>query len=212
MQHPRPDEPAPGETIRPAPPPNLGWGRDWPVPTDKECLEYWDRFRMPDHIREHSHKVAQVAGFLAQKGLHGGYKVCVESVRASAMMHDISKHYCILHGGNHAQLGGVWTLACFHNPAIAQGVLHHVFWPFPLELDKYFLPLAVIYADKRIRHDRVVPLKQRFEDLLERYCTNEAMRQRMNVGMVQAEALEAMFRDLIGEDIDASTFDSRRLV
>jgi hypothetical protein len=28
-----------------------------------------------------------------------------------------------------------------------------------------FLPLAVIYADKRVKHDRVVDISERFEDL-----------------------------------------------
>lgn len=197
---------APGQPIVPAVP------ADVMAPDEAFCREMWERFGMPEHIREHSRLVSLIAHTLALAGKEAGAPVDPDSVLASAMLHDIAKDFTIRHGGNHALLGAAWTLEATGSPLIAQGVMHHVFWPWAVDLDAAFLPLALIYADKRVRHDAIVTLEERFDDLMTRYGINESVRIRIRISQRQAEAIAVRLNDLLGVDINACTFDSGRLV
>jgi putative nucleotidyltransferase with HDIG domain len=181
-------------------------------PSDQDCFALWDRYAMPAHIREHSLLVARIATFLAERLAAAGCAVPVATVRASALLHDLGKDYTIRYGGNHAQLGGVWTLEETRNPLVAQGVIHHVFWPWELDITTFLVPLAVIYADKRVMHGGVANLETRFNDLFERYGRNEYIVGRIEISRRQAVALEQTFSTSLGIDLHAYSFDSGRLV
>lgn len=197
----------------PEPPQGAG-KRDsaWRVPGEARCVALWDRFDMPEHIRAHSRKVALVAGQLAELGASRGLDVDVATVRASALLHDLAKIYCIRHGGNHSQLGGAWVMALTGNPQLSQGVIHHVYWPFEVDVARFFVPLAVLYGDKRVAHDHIVPIEQRFGDLVERYGKTPEIRDRIHSTNRQAKAIEDAFARLLEKDINAHDFDSGRLV
>ena len=182
------------------------------VPDDRQCAEYWDHFSMLENVAEHSLMVANIATFLAKRAKKAGMNVDVPTVRASALLHDIAKTYCILHGGNHSQLGGAWTVELTGNPAIASGVTHHVYWPFELDITKYFAPLAVIYADKRVNHTELVSIRQRFEDLVVRYGIPLGLRDKIKATENQALALEKLLCDTLEVDLNECDFDSGRLV
>jgi hypothetical protein len=167
---------------------------------------------MPDHIREHSRKVAVVATQVAELARARGMDVCVDTVRASALLHDLAKIYCVKNGGNHSQLGGAWVMALTGDPLLAQGVIHHVYWPFELDLVRYFTPMVVLYGDKRVAHDRIVPIESRFGDLVERYGKTEEIRQRIHSTNRQAKEIEDALSQLLEVDLNAHDFDSRRLV
>ncbi|WP_235894038.1 HD domain-containing protein [Oceanidesulfovibrio indonesiensis] len=176
------------------------------------CRGLWDRFGMPEHIREHSRLVSQIAHGLARAGREAGAAVNPNNVLACGLLHDIAKDFTIRHGGNHAVLGAAWALEATRNPVIAQGVMHHVYWPWAVELETAFLPLAIIYADKRVRHDAIVSLEDRFDDLMARYGKNESIRARIRISQRQAEAIGSRFSSLLGTDVNACSFDSGRLV
>lgn len=205
------------EPLIPPPPPTCRSaacpvGRVYPTPDDDACYALWDKYDMPQHIREHSQGVADVATEISHLAASAGMRVDVQSVRASALLHDIAKAYTIEFGGNHAQLGGVWVMNETGNPLVAQGVVHHVYWPWQIDDTACFLPLNVIYADKRVQHDTVVSLDARFEDLRTRYGRNDFILERIEVSRKQAVAIEELFSNLIGVDLNACTFDSRRMV
>ena len=181
-------------------------------PTDADCERYWDDYGMFEHIKAHSRMVAEVATFLAVRAHKAGVDLCVQTVRASALLHDIAKTYCIKHGGSHNQLGGAWALALTGDPLLAQGVVHHVYWPFALDARTYFLPLAVLYADKRVAHDQFVNMDERFHDLLDRYGHSERTRDHIRGTYTQAKDVEAAFSELIEVDLHAYSFDRGRLV
>lgn len=190
------------------------------IPSDAQCRLWWDQYEMLDNIKAHSLLVAAVATELARLaarlnlgnpwGLNA--EDFVQSVRASALLHDLGKTYSIRHGGNHSQLGAAWTLTLTRNHPIAQGVIHHVFWPGELNLAKHFLPLAVIYADKRVTHDKLVSIEDRFADLMNRYGTNERSRNWIDRSRQQNMDLEKLLSTFLGEDIHAYFTDSRWLV
>ncbi len=144
----------------------------------------------------------------ANKTLH----VPVEAVVASALLHDIGKFYCIEHGGFHNQLGASLVMQLTGNPAIAQGVMHHVFWPGEIDVDKFFLPLVLIYSDKRVKHDTIVSLETRFQDLFSRYGLNERMNGLITKSWEQAVAIQNSFNQNFGIDLNARTFDCGRMV
>lgn len=180
------------------------------IPDDAACMALWDKYGMLDNIRAHSRMVAHIATELAQRARAAGFPVNVAAVRASAMLHDIAKTYSVLHGGSHAQLGASWVVAETRNHALAQGVLLHVHWPWAVpeqEPERLFsIPFFVIYADKRVKHDQCVPLRQRYEDLLVRYGHTE------KAPWQQGECIERAFEAHLGYAIHEDSFDSGRLV
>lgn len=194
------------------PPPPVRLDPQWTVPSAEQCTGWWDDYSMFENIKAHSRLVAGVAVQVGTMAKDAGVDVDVPTIQASALMHDIAKSYCIDHGGNHSQLGAAWTMQLTGNPAVAMGVLHHVFWPFEPDAEKYFLPLVVSYADKRVMHDTLTTLEKRFGDLKVRYGKTEKIVQRIQQTYEQALVLEERLGKLIGVDLNACSFDSGRLV
>jgi len=182
------------------------------IPTDEECRRLWDAHGMLPNIRAHSQLVGCVATALARLAEAAGVTVNVAEVRAAALLHDLAKTYTIQHGGNHCQLGAAWVQELTGNPALAQGVLCHVSWPRAIDLRADFLPLTLIYSDKRVKHNQIVPLEVRFKDLLERYGATDYIRTRIHESFQQAEAIERALAEIVGMDIHESTFGCGRLV
>ena len=186
-------------------------GRD--APSEKDCRALWDRYEMPEHIRIHSEQVARFSVILAELAVQRGYTVRVEEVRACALLHDIAKSYTLRHGGSHAQLGAAWALAETGHAGIAQGILHHVYWPWPLREEALCaLPILVLYADKRTQHADFVTLEDRFADLAIRYGIHEQARQGIEASRRQAVSIERALSARLGMELDAYTPDSGRLV
>ncbi len=176
-----------------------------PVPDEAACLALWDKYGMLDNIRAHSLLVADSATALARMAVERGFPVDVSAVRASGLLHDIAKTYCLLHGGSHAHLGAAWVVAETGNYAVAQGVFHHFCWPWPMPLDQpdrlCSLPFFIMYADKRARHDEFVTLDERFSDLLDRYGTTPQRRDGIFASYVQARDMEQALSGYLGRDL-----------
>lgn len=167
---------------------------------------------MLPHIRQHSELVAMVATTLAAKAHGLGLPVSVQAVRAAALLHDLAKTYTIEHGGNHCQIGGAWVQDLTNDPAIAQGVVHHVYWPGEIDPSRYFLPLVVMYSDKRVKHDAVVGVEERYADLFIRYGTTPARLKRIQQSLNQIISVGIQIGHLLGVNLDACSFDCGRLV
>ena len=184
----------------------------WHIPTEQECIALWDKYTMPGHIRAHSMQVAHISTELAEMAEMQKIPVCKKSVRSSALLHDIAKAYTIEYGGDHAALGGSIVMSETGNPYVAQGVIHHVHWDWPLDIDLCFLPLAIIYADKRVMHDTIVPLDKRFEDLIFRYGRTDRIIDTILKAKSLTEQLEQAFSERLGISLDEYSFNCGRLV
>jgi putative nucleotidyltransferase with HDIG domain len=182
------------------------------VPTRGQCLALWDAYDMLPNIRAHSQAVACIAETLARLAVSAGFDVDVDAVLAAALLHDLAKTYTIRHGGNHSQLGGAWVQELTGNAALSQGIIHHVHWPFSVDIRTHFLPLSIIYSDKRVKHNRVVSLSERFDDLLHRYGATEDIRQRIGRSFDQAREIEEALIQTLGFKPDADIAHCRRLV
>lgn len=185
-----------------------------PAPDAEACAALWQKYDMLPNVRRHSLLVAHIAASLAQRARQLGLPVDVDAVRASGMLHDIAKTYCLRHGGSHSLLGGAWTVYETRHYGIAQGVILHVHWPWPLPHGKdiCILPIFVLYADKRVRHDACVPLAERFSDLLDRYGKSEAARKGIKESFEQAKNIESRLERQLEMKLDENTFDCGRLV
>ncbi len=196
--------------------PPLAFARDpeWAVPDREECRALWDKYAMPDHIRAHSAMVAAyatcIAGILADRGA----AIHVPSVLAAGLLHDLGKFHTIRHGGNHGQVGGAWVMGETRNPLVAQGVLHHVRWPWDVDgnVESWLLAYCIIYADKRVMHDQVVTPEERYADLLDRYGRTDDARVRITASHHQGLEIGAALSRRAGVNLNEHTFDSGRLV
>lgn len=184
----------------------------WKVPTREECLNYLKLYNLPRHIIDHSILVARVALEICTLALQKGMHVHTRAVVASALLHDVGKFYCVEHGGCHNQLGASLVMELTGNPAIAQGVMHHVYWPGEIDIHRYFLPLVIIYSDKRVKHDQIVTLETRFQDLFARYGINERMKGLIYRSWQQAMDIEKQLNQALETDLNACAFNSRRMV
>ncbi|MDR0339942.1 MAG: phosphohydrolase, partial [Desulfovibrio sp.] len=127
------------------------------------------------------------------------------------------KTYTIHHGGNHAQLGAAWVMRETRNGPVARAVLYHVYWPFAEKDDDLlnpdiFMVMAIIYADKRTRHDVYVSLDERYEDLVERYGVTDFIIHRIARSLEQGKRIEAAFSRLLGVKLNECIVDRGRLV
>ena len=174
-----------------------------PIPGREECEALWEKYAMLPNIRAHCSAVADVAMSLARRAEDMGIAppgTSEAAARAATMLHDIAKTWTILHGGAHDQLGAAIVREETGNPLLAQAVLYHVQWPWeegPLapENEPLRLPLLVAYADKRVRHDRLVSLEERFDDLLNRYGDNEEHRASIRLNRKRSLLHEAALLD-----------------
>ncbi len=182
------------------------------IPSQDECVFLWNNYNMMEHIKEHSLMVAKVALYIGNRLNENGLNVNIPLIQATALLHDIAKTYTIKYGGYHTQLGAVWMLDYTKNHAIAQGILHHVYWPGPLDIKKYWLPMIIVYADKRVNHNQVVTLEERLEYILNRYGKTYERMQHILYSFKQARCLEELFGEILQEDLNESSFDSRGLV
>lgn len=184
----------------------------WPVPEAGECEKLLTEYMAPEHIREHSRKVRDVARLIGEAAREKGLDVHLPSLEAAALLHDIGKAYSIKHCGAHSQIGASITLAETGNPVLAQAVMHHVYWPEEIIVRDYFTPLTIIYSDKRVRHDRVVSIEERFLDLSTRYGDSGRRTKMIQRSKNQVLEIEKELERTIGADLHACTFDCRRLV
>jgi len=148
------------------------------IPSSKECYELIREMGMMDHIVDHSEQVCRVAVYLADKLNHKGIDLNLELIRASALLHDITKTRSFRTKENHAETGGKF-LQERGFIEVGHVIAQHV------KLDTYVASSSPVeaeivnYADKRVLHDQIVSLKDRMAYILERYADGMESRERI---------------------------------
>ncbi len=137
------------------------------IPEPETCYELLNRYKVPEHIVEHSKKVALIA--LYMRGQLEAEKLYFDRslLLSAALLHDIAKLESIRNHRDHAVLGAQW-LKREGYPEVAEIVLNHV----NLETDLAGPIVAkeiIYYADKRVRHSEIVSVSDRLKDLRLRY-------------------------------------------
>ena len=139
------------------------------IPTKEQCLELIGQHKMLPHIVRHSQLVTRVAVLIARKLNGVGQQLDLALVEAGALLHDITKTISIETSENHAQTGGE-LLTSLGYPGVAEIVRQHICLdPGSFDPDAVTEAEVVNYADKRVKHEEVVDIEDRFQDVLERY-------------------------------------------
>jgi len=143
------------------------------LPNRKQCLALLEEHSVPENIVRHSLAVEKVAVFLVQKLKEAGEKVDIGLVSRAAILHDIGKAEGLKKNVDHVSLSKKMVFEAGF-PSIAEVVgKHALFQPFEEKPFSSLEEKIVFYADKRVKHDKIVSLEERFKYLLERYGTSE---------------------------------------
>jgi len=139
------------------------------VPSLEECFRFMNTYGMLGHIRDHSIMVEKIANIIAIGLQESGVSISLSVVAAGALLHDIGKTLCLNSSDDHAARGK--DICLQHNlDEIAEIVNEHV------TLKSYHRDAditekeIVYYADKRVKHDKIVSLEERQEYIIERYA------------------------------------------
>jgi len=138
-----------------------------------------EKFNTPEHIVLHSFKVWEVARVVAEGLLRNDHLLRMELLRASCLLHDIAKYPCIVERRGYHDVVGGEMLVDAGLPEIARIVDQHVILRSHAE-DMVREEHVLFYADKRVVHDRLVTLDERFEYLANTYGKTQALLDRLN--------------------------------
>src|SRR3989344_6461503 len=135
------------------------------IPSKKECLAILKKNKTPSNVVEHCKTVCKVAEYVADKLAKKGLKINKKLVVASALLHDIKR------GSDNHIIEGTKLLKSIGFLDISEVVRKHGL--YKIENDsvrpKTIEEKIVFYADKRVKGNKVVSLKERIKDLNERY-------------------------------------------
>jgi putative nucleotidyltransferase with HDIG domain len=163
-----------------------------PIPDRDRCLSLLDHHGVPDHIVQHSLRVAQVGGFLAECLARRGKNLDAALVEAAALLHDITKMPSMERGEDHARTA-FDLLVNLGYPGVADIVRQHVHLDVsPRKRPSLAEVHLVYYADKRVRHTTIVTLSERFDDLIVRYGTTPERKIRVRGLLEESELLERL--------------------
>ena len=162
--------------------------------------------RMLPHILRHSELVASVALLIARNLNSYGQNLDLALVEAGALLHDIAKTECLETKENHAHSGGILVRALGYD-SVADIVRQHICLdPGVVALDVVTEAALVNYADKRVKHEEVVGIEERFRDVKERYADKFPLfKDRFGEVFVETQVLEKKIFSLIDmspEDIN----------
>lgn len=160
------------------------------LPTREDCFDIIREYHVPSHILSHSLAMAKLAVFLAERLKEKGISVNVDQVDRACLLHDIMR-ICDFEKLDYRKFNNTITeedkakwkrirelyKGIGHEdaaydvlrekyPTLALTVKKHRYMAM---LDENERPTSweeklVYYADMRIMHDRIVPLKKRLQD------------------------------------------------
>ena len=161
------------------------------IPTREQCLKLIRRYNMLPHIIRHSELVTRVALLISRKLNSGGCNLDLALVEAGALLHDITKTVSIETKENHAETGGE-LIASLGYAAVADVVRQHICLdPASSDPDGISEAEVVNYADKRVKHEEVVGIEERFQDVWERYVEKvPALRVRFEEVLRETQCVE----------------------
>lgn len=161
------------------------------LPTQNQCLNYFDEYKVPMNIKEHCLNVQKIAIFLAEELNRSGVAVNVELVSKAALLHDLFKvvaidelkpnMFCSYSYSNEEI--EMWKY--LKNKYVGMHECEVAYFFFvkefpelaktirdssnPLKDDKNFEEEIIHYADWRILNNQIVHINQRLSDLKRRY-------------------------------------------
>ena len=144
---------------------------------------------MLENIVAHSLQVCRVATCLLDHLKLKGIHLDSQLVQAAALLHDITKTRSFKTAENHALTGAQYLIDSGY-PEVGNLVRQHVRLD-DYSKDKKLTEAEIVnYADKRVLHDRIVPLAERMNYIIEKYGTQPEHRQRIRLLWDKTKDLE----------------------
>ncbi len=141
------------------------------IPDYHTCCRLLEAYRVPEHIVDHSRQVAAAGVWLGDELCRRGFEFDRRLLLSAGLLHDIAKMQSLEDGTDHAELGARW-LEREGFPEVAEIVRNHV--RLQTDLDGPLVAREIIfYADKRVRHREIVSVRERMQDLRQRYGRND---------------------------------------
>jgi uncharacterized protein len=158
------------------------------IPTEEDCKRIISDLGMLENIVAHSWQVCRVSLLLTDHlGLPG---INRELIRAAALLHDITKTRSFHTLEDHAETGAR-LLVDLGYPEVALIVGQHVrLNRYPVALSEPTDAEIVNYSDKRVLHDRIVPLSERMGYILEKYGGSPERKRSILLLWEKSETLE----------------------
>jgi len=168
------------------------------IPNRQTCLDLIDASDMLPHIKKHSLTVCRVAVIIAQALNQHGKRYDLAEIEAAALLHDITKTRSLSTGENHS-LTGAATVSAWGYHSIADIIRQHV---TPDTVEHTVTAAEIVsYADKRVLHDRVVPLHERFAYLKTRYGRSQQDLHRIDAAHHHTKHIEQRISAMLPEGI-----------
>ena len=186
--------------------------KDYSLPTRKECLAILTEYHVPPHIVNHSQAVAKLAVFLAQRLIEKGEKIDVELLQRAGLLHDMMRvhdfkesDYVRFEQNLPEQVRAKWQrlhtkykstpheLAAYDilkekYPTLALTIKRHRYIALLDEKDRLnsWEEKLLYYADMRVMHDKIMPLKQRLIEAHKRniHMHGSAVQSKINTAKV----------------------------
>jgi len=203
------------------------------LPTRKQCFDMIRKYGLPSHIEAHNLAVAKLAVFLAEKLNEKGIPIDIELVDRACLLHDIARP-CDFRESDYNNLKQVITeqdkvkwqqlkakyQGLYHEdiayellvkkyPELASTVKKHRYMAILDEKEKptSWEEKLVYYADKRIMHDRIVPLKERLEEAHRRNIYLHAGQTQSDISTSKVDPLIFKLEEEIFSKIDLNPLD-----
>jgi len=167
------------------------------IPTRQECLRLMEAYGMLPNIRAHSLTVCRFALAIARAVNQAGSNFNLAAIEAASLLHDITKTRSLDTGENHASTGAELLRELGYAP-IAGMVQEHV-TPADNSGEDITAGELISYADKRVLHDRVVSIDERFSYLYERYGRDEHAVERISRARVRTQEIENKIKSMISD-------------
>jgi len=204
--------------------------KDCSLPTRKECLAILAEYHVPPHMVNHCQAVAKLAVFLAQRLNENGEAVDVTLLESAGLLHDLMRVFDFqqadynqfernLPAGEKAKWHRLRAKykAMTHEdaaydelkekyPVLALTIKRHRYMAMLDEKDrpKTWEEKLLYYADMRVMHDEIVPLKQRLAEGHKRnvFSHGSEAQSKINTGKVDPmiEEMEKEIFEKIGLD------------
>jgi putative nucleotidyltransferase with HDIG domain len=162
------------------------------IPDRRTCIEIIDASDMLPHIKKHSQAVCRVAVAIARELNTHNENYDLREIEAAALLHDITKTRSLATGENHS-VTGAEAIAALGYHGVADIIRQHV--TPDNDKDRITAAEIVSYADKRVLHDRVVPLHERFAYLKIRYGRSSQDMERIDAARQRTESIEQRIAD-----------------
>ena len=159
------------------------------IPSEDACRRIISDMGMLENIVAHSRQVCRVSLFLTDS--LGLPELNRELIRAAALLHDITKTRSFRTQEDHAETGAR-LIADLGYPEVAGIVGQHVRLTRYCSTSEPPVDAEVVnYADKRVLHDRIVPLRERMGYILEKYGSAPERKRTILILWEKTEKLEA---------------------